>query len=975
MRCCFLKKHMIAVFILLASLPAPAAEVLNPALTLPGASLLPLPFKGDHSLPVTVRVAGVTPEKALPALREAGFVPLMVEGRPLGVGGILVGSADRVDLPHLAALPFVRRIDPAASFAVRPMDTVRPAIGLDQTYADYTDDRQRPVTGHGQVVCIDDSRVDLFHPAFFKADGGSFSWMDVNGNHQFDPGVDAVDLNGDQSLGRNELLRLIDAGVNEQEGGELPVSGLYQADLDYLYNDADGNGNRQFGRQAGFDDDSPGFGEMLFTIDDSNGNNRLDEGESLIALKTSKVQKAYVWDYATSRVAVYTRGQNLIDYPFAEDGYISHGTGTAGISASGWVPHRWRGVAYDAELVLVESAINYYQDASHESDQLNMAAGLALCREGGATIALHEYCVSTSHPLDGSSNDEMAITEAEAEGLVSINPTCNYHQSKKPARWRVPAKGSAIFSVEVDPTYPMDGFTYLSMSLRWRQPDRMLVVEGENTDGTWTRLWYGVDYQIPGVARYAYHDETPRGTVVTSVILYTGDTGGQLTPPYRFRLVNQGNTPVDVWGMVVDDLSSFFWGLTFSDHRSDGSEPDGFITTTTLPAGADGGIGIGAHEHRNGQHGLVYYSGRGLRIDGRPTVHVTGTYAQMTPGARCADGRYYDVSFGNYLMFGGTSSSSPLMAGVTALMQQYGPSLDAAGLRKSFYLGADKAFLHSNPDVNWGFGAIWLPTVLDARDRAMVDEEPPLPTIFSENQGSVGERMVFSGAGTFDDRGIVSWQWAVNDPAGPVMATDLMYFIHPFAVAGAYQVSLTVTDEGGHQATAQKTVTVRGAYDIAETFEPYGCFGGCNLWQPSGCIETVHACNCVEGTWVATDCTADCASRGGQAGPCTVQEGGAAACNCGDDPVDGDTDGETADQAEDDDHAAETADATDDNPAEEELAPEQPEDDDHDVAQEENGGSSGGGCAGSGPQPWLPAALAAAMLARRRRESRGVSNR
>ena len=52
-----------------------------------------------------------------------------------------------------------------------------------------------PLTGKGMVIGNLDAGIDVFHPSFFRPDGGLYPWIDVDKNGSFDPGTDAVDLN------------------------------------------------------------------------------------------------------------------------------------------------------------------------------------------------------------------------------------------------------------------------------------------------------------------------------------------------------------------------------------------------------------------------------------------------------------------------------------------------------------------------------------------------------------------------------------------------------------------------------------------------------------------------------------------------------------------------------------------------------------------------------------------------------------
>ncbi len=814
-------------------------------------------------------------------LQQAGFRPIVHDGRWMHVGRVYPGSIKRADLERVATIATVSRIEPGLAKILRPMETARVSNGIDQVYENYSDQNEQPVTGLGSTVCIDDSTVDLFHPAYFKSDGGEFSWIDVDLDQAFTPGVDAVDLNGNDIADTGEILDFFDAVISEW--GQISNNdGVFQADLDHLYNDANEDHQRNFGPDQGFTEQDPCYGERLFYVLDDNENNQLDVGELLVGLGTSKVKIAYTYDYYTQQLGVYTRGDNLINYPFDRQGTGSHGTGTSGISASGHPGHRLRGVAYDAELVLVESIISSYYEGEGEGGLSHLAATLSFCADAGADIALHEWCVNGPAPLDGSANDSLAMNEAEAAGMVQINPTCNFHSSKKAARFRVPAGGSHEISVALDPTYFVGDPYYLSLHFRWRRPDQDIFVWVPN--GMFGReLKSGYLWDESGAVEWVTMGESERGTDNIEIIYWMEDESA-LTLPRKFRLVNRGRVPVDVVGFVGDNVSSFFYGAVFTSDANNGSEATAHITTADFPSTSDAGIGVAAHDHTGGQEGLTYYSGRGLRIDGKPIVTVSGTWEQRAPLPYYTNynpnGDHFD--HGAYTMFSGTSSSSPLMAGITALLLQYAPNLDPAGVRKAYMLGSDRTLNRTTPDIGWGYGKVWAPGLLNASVTAMIDETPPEPAIFAEEYGVVGERMVFSGAGTLDDRGIIEWNWTIDDETPAEKNASQMWFIYSFDEVGDYVIGLSVTDEGDNVVKTEKTVHIVAAEGVTEVYEPGNCYGPCLPWQLGHCVETINTCVCDQGTWRAQNCEEYCLQQNREFNACQLDAQNIPECQCGD---------------------------------------------------------------------------------------------
>ena len=255
---------------------------------------------------------------------------------------------DRID--DLAGLPEVVLIESVwQPGVVLPLEISVPEIGVDQVWQ-MTDERGREITGKGITIADFDSGIDVFHPDFFHADGELYDWIDVNNNDLFDAGTDAVDLNGDGFADPDENLNFIDATSD----ASYPVDGtndrVFRADIDWLYNDANNNGKRDYGTLNGFGEADPTYGERLFVVDDLDHSNELDTGEKIIALRTSKVSMTLNEDGV-----VRTGGVDLIQTQPDTNG---HGTSVCGVLSGGTIGRRYVGVAPDADLLVADCYSN-----------------------------------------------------------------------------------------------------------------------------------------------------------------------------------------------------------------------------------------------------------------------------------------------------------------------------------------------------------------------------------------------------------------------------------------------------------------------------------------------------------------------------------------------------------------------------------------------------------------------------------------
>ena len=95
------------------------------------------------------------------------------------------------------------------------------------------------------------------------------------------------------------------------------------------------------------------------------------------------------------------------------------------------------------------------------------------------------------------------------------------------------------------------------------------------------------------------------------------------------------------------------------------------------------------------------------------------------------------------------------------------------------------------------------------------DKEAPEAVIQPETlRAAAGVPFAFSGAGSTDNVGIVSYTWDFGDKTSE--ETKEKSVTHTYAEAGEYTVKLTVTDEAGNTNTATATMTV---YDISKDSE------------------------------------------------------------------------------------------------------------------------------------------------------------
>jgi subtilisin family serine protease len=130
-------------------------------------------------------------------LEKEGLVFVRIDGA-IAHSGTIYGADVPVEyLSKLEERADVVRIESAwKPFLKETLDVSVPEINADDVWQ-LVDGGGNNVTGEGMIIADFDTGIDVFHPDFWKADGGSYSWIDTNSNGSFDSGIDAVDLDGD----------------------------------------------------------------------------------------------------------------------------------------------------------------------------------------------------------------------------------------------------------------------------------------------------------------------------------------------------------------------------------------------------------------------------------------------------------------------------------------------------------------------------------------------------------------------------------------------------------------------------------------------------------------------------------------------------------------------------------------------------------------------------------------------------------
>jgi subtilisin family serine protease len=549
---------------------------------------------------------------------------------------VLDSLSRRDDLIHIACAWRPAHLPPLAYSAVE--------VEADQVWA-LDSPAGGTVTGKGVTICDLDSGVDVRHASFFGLSGERFAWLDLDASGNLSAG-DAVDLDGDGARDFGELLAHREAIGTARYGNLL---GVYDSDLDFLYNDHDKDGELDQGPPE-YSDEDPCFGERLFLSDDTNGNRRLDPGEELLALGGSRIRAIRDRDGT-----VHRRGVDLL----ASDGdYFGHGTPVTGIAVGGWPGrHRMTGIAPGAEMLHV--VIEYTDEAPF---LVPVEEGLAWAVAEGADIVLVEDGEWIWEYMDGSSNFETMMNEYAAEdGIIFVVPVGNLASGNMHAQFASTEQQALDLDAEASVAW---------LSFLWTAPTALELRIAPPGQPAIAIPLDGATVAIGGYRIFAALSVSPRGTRRLDLRLSSADAPALIGGHWSFAFAGQ---TTDLHGYFTDDVS--FW-----ESPSRWAVGTTAASTVTWPATADSNIGVAAYNAHPGYEEILPFSGRGPRLDGFPLVDVAA------PGANVSTADPTNAN--GFVNFSGTSCAGPHVAGAIALLKELAPDLDHAACRRYLREGA-----------------------------------------------------------------------------------------------------------------------------------------------------------------------------------------------------------------------------------------------------------------------------------------------
>lgn len=371
----------------------------------------------------------------------------------------------------------------------------------------------------------------------------------------------------------------------------------------------------------------------------------------------------------------------------------SHGTHVAGIAAGlGESDGRYRGVAPDAELVLVQLR------AGSEAELIDgLSYIFKYAQRAGKPVVVNLSLGMHYGPHDGTSSFDRALEGLVGSGCIAVGAAGNEGDGKMHASYTFSKSSSVVRTVigmENDESQ-LVAFAPVDQQLEWtvelwdaEKHTRLEQASGNSfystqTGGGLTNKRFNESVTVTGKG-YNVYGNRKRGVV---------DIEATNSKPGKYALVLALKMSQDKLGTV------HLWNTGSDDEGAAGRAPFGVLknSTYTWIAGDDdytvgeiGGvskdvISVGSYDSRTGCSSAIdhisSFSSKGPTTDGRVKPDLIAPGCDVTSAVNRCDRKNTPGLPNLYLTKSGTSMSTPMVTGAVALLLQKSPTLTPDSVR------------------------------------------------------------------------------------------------------------------------------------------------------------------------------------------------------------------------------------------------------------------------------------------------------
>ena len=437
-----------------------------------------------------------------------------------------------------------------------------------------------------------------------------------------------------------------------------------------------------------------------------------------------------------------------------DDPYVfglgSHGMHTSSIAAGSGGGTQYKGVAPEAELVL----ISYRRSASGLLDAMTYVKEYA-----NSVYKPFVFNMSTgSHigPHDGTSLKNQAISQIVGSGKVFVGSAGNNGRSEFHLFHDFDTEEDTISSfVQFGPYNLIDNMFGQSVVM-WGAPNTPFSMAfslvSNNGDTLWTSPYYNSADEPLTDSLFVFMGDTVHYRLVS-----IAQDPNNNKPNIRLEIKNKTNFNVAVhltaqsgyvhaWNIIRLEQRNTNWGYEFRNRIGNAAPLDGYKAgDLNYGVGEPSGVGpdvitVGAYTREitlpngstSGGH-IADFTSYGPTVDGRTKPDITAPGVQVVagvsrfdpdPGSTVATVDFRGEQF-RYERYSGTSMSGPVVAGIVALMLDINPTLFYDEIREIIRNTAHTDnFTGTIPPEGhnrWGWGKIRAyPASLEALDRVNV---------------------------------------------------------------------------------------------------------------------------------------------------------------------------------------------------------------------------------------------------------------